>query len=96
LLVTLFQLQFLFYSSLDGGSTLYRLLVNDVDNLANSPFNPQHPTEILIHGFGGSGHDENVINGKNGMHTTNVGHVCNPTAYCNFYAYLQRYNTYRG
>ena len=80
---------------MNGGSTPYRLLVNDINNLNNSGFNPKDPTKILIHGFGGNGQDGHVIAGKNGRHETNVGHVCNPTAY-NIYPYLQRYNTCSG
>jgi len=53
------------YTNLNGGSTPYRLLVNDVDNLANSGFNPQNPTKILIHGFGNNGQSAIIIDTKN-------------------------------
>jgi hypothetical protein len=78
-LCSLFEIQFFIYSSLDGGSTPYRLLVNDTDNLANSGFNPQNPTKILIHGFAVDGQSEIIIKKKNGRHETDVGHVCNTT-----------------
>jgi hypothetical protein len=81
-LCSLFEIQFFIYSSLDGGSTPFRLLVNDSNNLANSGFNPQNPTKILIHGFGGNGQNRGIIDIKNGR-PTNAGHVCNPTAYNN-------------
>jgi hypothetical protein len=68
----------------------YRLQANDIENLAKSGFNPQNPTKILIHGFGSNGQSGVVINIKNGRHATNIGHVCNPTAYNNSYAYFQR------
>jgi hypothetical protein len=84
------------YSSLDGGSQAYRLLVNDTDNLAKSGYNPQNPTKILIHGFGQNGQIGAVVDGKNGRQATNVGHICNPTAYNNSYAYLQGYNACPG
>jgi len=53
------------YTNLDGGSTPFRLLVNDTNNLANSGFNPQNPTKILIHGFGGNGQNRGIIDIKN-------------------------------
>jgi len=53
------------YTNSNGGSTPYRLLVNDIGNLANSGFNPQQPTKILIHGFGGSGQSGVVSDTKN-------------------------------
>jgi predicted esterase len=75
---------------LDGGLQPYRLQVNDIDNLNKSGFNPDDPTKILIHGFGGNGQSRVIIDTKNGRQATNFGHVCNPKSYNNFYAYLQR------
>jgi len=46
-------------------TTAYRLLVNNNNNLANSAFNRQNPTKILIHGFTGNAQDRLLIRGRN-------------------------------
>jgi len=51
------------YTNSNGGP--YRLQVNNINNLANSGFNPQNPTKILIHGFSGNGKKGIIIEGKN-------------------------------
>lgn len=58
------DIQLNLYTNLDGGSTPYRLRVNDTDNLNRSGYNPEHPTKILIHGFGGNGQNGVIIHTK--------------------------------
>jgi hypothetical protein len=44
--------------------------VNDSDNLNASGFDPQNPTKIIVHGFGGGGENSVIIESKDGEYTT--------------------------
>jgi hypothetical protein len=66
ILMSLLQLSFPVCCSSRGASTPHRLLVNDIESLTESGFDPKNPTKILIHGFGGNGQSANIINSRDG------------------------------
>jgi len=47
-----------------GDSESYELLINDVDNLAASPFDASRPTVIMSHGWNANGHSGWPVEGK--------------------------------
>jgi hypothetical protein len=59
------------YSS-RGVSTPETLRVNDTESLSESGFDPENPTKILIHGFGGDGESANIIHSRDGRYGITV------------------------